>query len=112
MPRPRKIELRDKQLNLRLTAAEFENIRNRAAALGMHPVNFGRSVLLDERAVMPVRSGADTSRSRLAYQQLTRIGNNLNQMMRHLHRTGEPVPADLVPLLADIRRAMEGRAEP
>ena len=41
---------------------------------------------------------------RLIYAQLVRLGNNLNQMVRHLHRTGDPLPADLEPLLADIRQ--------
>ena len=39
----------------------------------------------------------------LIYGQLVRLGNNLNQMVRHLHRTGDPLPADLEPLLKDIR---------
>jgi hypothetical protein len=40
----------------------------------------------------------------LIYGQLARLGNNLNQMVRHLHQTGDPLPADLEPLLKDIRR--------
>ena len=41
-------EPRDKQLNLSLTASELESIKQRAEAVGMRPVHFGRALLLDE----------------------------------------------------------------
>ena|GEM_PF-4540712 len=37
--------------------------------------------------------------SRLVHAQLSRLGNNLNQMVRHLHQTGDPLPTDLEHLL-------------
>jgi hypothetical protein len=48
--------------------------------------------------------GAITLNYPVNYGQLARLGNNLNQMVRHLHQTGDPLPADLEPLLTDIRR--------
>ncbi|MDR3471238.1 MAG: plasmid mobilization relaxosome protein MobC [Devosia sp.] len=87
------------------------NIERRAKAVGMRPVRFGRAVLLDETPDIraPATSAGDTATQRLIYQELSRLGNNLNQLMRHLHRTGDPLPADLEPLLADIRQILDRR---
>ena len=107
MSRPLKNEPRDQQLNLSLTVSELENIRKRAASLGLRPAHFGRALLLDAKkshpSVMPARPDEANPLIRLIYNQLIRLGSNLNQMVRHLHRTGDPLPADLEPLLKDIR---------
>ena len=104
MARPRTSEPRSRQLNLRFTVSELETISKRAHALGMRPVHFGRSVLLGQGDVSQGRTEPANNMSRLIQAQLARLGNNLNQMMRHLHHTGDPLPADLEPLLNDIRR--------
>jgi hypothetical protein len=106
MGRPKKSEPRLHQLNLSLTASELEAIRNRAHALGMRPVHFGRAMLLGHRNNGDVKSESAGNVSRLIHAQLVRLGNNLNQMVRHLHQTGDPLPPDLEPLLNDIRRAI------
>jgi hypothetical protein len=104
MGRPKKNEPRDRQLNVSLTAAEYESLVQRAQALGMRPVHFGRALLLNSN-MAPAASKKPTSNiEKLNYSALARLGNNLNQMMRHLHRTGDPLPPDLEPLLTDIRR--------
>jgi hypothetical protein len=36
----------------------------------------------------------------------------LNQMVRNLHQTGDPLPPDLEPLLTDIRHVIERRVGP
>jgi hypothetical protein len=101
MGRPRATEPRTLQLNLSFTASELEDIKKRASALGMRPSYFGREVLLDvkERPGTPEANHLH----RVIHQQLIRLGNNLNQMVRHLHQTGDPLPPDLEPLLTDIR---------
>ncbi len=108
MGRPTKsLEPRCKQLNLSLTASELESIRQRAEAVGMRPVHFGRALLLDEnRKINCAKNESGGNGERLIYGQLVRLGNNLNQMVRHLHRTGDPLPADLEPLLKDIRQLL------
>ena len=103
MGRLRTNEPRTHQLNLSLTASELEGIRRRAQAVGMRPVHFGRAILLDEKRKPAVEQEAAGTVDRLIYSQLCRLGNNLNQLMRHLYRTGEPLPPDLEPLLAEIR---------
>jgi hypothetical protein len=104
MGRPKKSEPRDKQLNLSLTESELESIRRRACAVGMRPVHFGRVVLLTKDDKAAPRPDQESNVNRLIYGQLVRLGNNLNQLVRHLHQTGDPLPADLEPLLKDIRQ--------
>jgi hypothetical protein len=108
MGRPKKSQGRYKQLNLSLTEDELESIKRRAEAVGMRPVHFSRTLLLDQTRKFAAKSGADDKATgniaNLIYTQLVRLGNNLNQLVRHLHRTGDPVPPDLEPLLMDIRQ--------
>jgi hypothetical protein len=104
MARPRISEPRSRQLNLHFTVCELETISKRAHALGMRPVHFGRNVLLGQSGVAASKTEPANNMPRLIYAQLARLGNNLNQMVRHLHQTGDPLPADLEPLLNDIRR--------
>lgn len=103
MGRPTKTEPRDRQLNLSLTASEFERIQSRAEAVAMRPVHFGRALVLDEGRRTALKADTDHNATKLLYAQLVRLGNNLNQLVRHLHRHGSPLPADLEPLLRDIR---------
>lgn len=103
MSRSTKSEPRDKQLNLSLTASELARIRQRAEAVGMRPVHFGRAMVLDEGRRLIPKEGVEQNTPRLLYMQLVRLGNNLNQLVRHLHSHGGPLPADLEPLLRDIR---------
>jgi Bacterial mobilisation protein (MobC) len=102
MGRPKIIEPRNQQLNLSFTISEFADIRQRAYLLGMRPAHFARAALLRSHTAL-VSQGAGNSVSRLIHDQLKRLGNNLNQMVRHLHQTGDPLPPDLEPLLKDIR---------
>jgi hypothetical protein len=104
MGRPNKSEPRSEQLNLSLTATELESVRRRAQAVGMRPVHFGRALLLDQGRQVSVARKSNSNVERLIYGHLIRLGNNLNQMVRHLHRTGDPLPPDLEPLLKDIRQ--------
>lgn len=112
MARPRKSEPRCARLNLSLTVSELESIKRRAAVLGMRPVHFGRALLLEENRKIDVPREPIGNADKLIYVQLQRLGNNLNQLLRHLHQTGDPLPADLEPLLKDIRQIIERRVGP
>ena len=109
MSRPRKSEPRSRQLNLSLTQGEFENIKRRAEALSMRPVHFGRALLLNQNATIAKMPEPQGNAARLIYAQLVRLGNNLNQLIRYLHQTGDPLPPDLEPLLKDIRQILARR---
>jgi hypothetical protein len=99
-----KNELRDQQLNLSLTKGELERVRQRAETAGMRVVHFARMIVLDENRRPTMKSDTEHSATRLLYLQLARLGNNLNQLVRHMHRHGGPIPRELDPLLHEIRR--------
>ena len=109
MGRPRTTEPRDRQLNVGLTATEYESLVRRAEAVGMRPVHFGRALLFNQDFKISGRHEPSSNAETLIYGQLVRLGNNLNQMVRHLHQTGDPLPADLEPLLRDIRQILARR---
>jgi len=98
------------QLKLNLTATEYECIVRRAKTVGMRPTHYSRAVVLSKNAAHTVDRQAPSNADRLNYHALSRLGNNLNQIMRHLHQTGEPAPADLEPLLANIREIINRAA--
>jgi hypothetical protein len=104
MGRPKKPEPRCAQLNLSFTESELASIRRRAEAVGLRPAHFGRAALLNQGGKVAARAQPASNIDRMIYGQLVRLGNNLNQMLRHLHQTGDPLPADLEPLLTDIRQ--------
>jgi Bacterial mobilisation protein (MobC) len=105
--RPKVSSLRDVQLKLNLTAAEYECVVRRARAVGMRPNHFGRAMVLKKEAALAVNQRSPSNAERLTYHVLGRVGSNLNQVARRMHQTGEPAPADLEPLLADIRRIID-----
>jgi mobilization protein NikA len=103
MGRPKASEPRTQQLNLSFTTSELESIKRRAYALGMRPSHFGRMLVLDNNRHPTGAAERSSNINRLVHNQLIRLGNNLNQTVRHLHQTGDPLPPDLEPLLNDIR---------
>jgi hypothetical protein len=111
MARPKATDARTRQLNLSLTERELESIKRRASALGMRPAHFGRALILSQNDAPTAKHDPDGNAQRLIYAQLVRLGNNLNQMVRHLHRTDDPLPADLEPLLRDIRHIIARRVD-
>ena len=104
MPRNRKPGSRCHQLNLSLTESELADIKRRAEALGMRPVHFGRALLVNGAVTIANDGEAATPALRLIHTQLLRLGNNLNQAVRKLNQLSHPLPADLEPLLHDIRQ--------
>jgi mobilization protein NikA len=104
MGRPKATEPRTQQLNLSFSTSELEDIKKRAYALGMRPAHFGRALLLGNEKHPVSPTGQSRNINRLVHNQLIRLGSNLNQMVRHLHQTGDPLPPDLEPLLKDIRQ--------
>jgi len=103
MPRNRKPGSRCHQLNLSLTESELADIKRRAEALGMRPVHFGRALLVNGAVTVASEGEAVTPALRLIHTQLVRLGNLLNQAVRQLNELRHPLPADLEPLLQDIR---------
>jgi hypothetical protein len=103
MGRPKKPDRRDRQLNIRLNAGECSTIASRSVAFGMEPVDYARWVLLDNGRPSALPAPPESRFDRLAHVQLQRLGNLLNQLVRHTHQNGVLPVDDLVPLLRDIR---------
>ena len=109
MGRPKVKDRRDSQLNFSLTADELTTLKSRATAAGMHLVDYGRAMLLrDHRRTteLPNPNGEALRLQRLLHAQLSRLGNNLNQIARRLNSGGETVPMSLPILLDEIRCAL------
>jgi hypothetical protein len=102
MGRPKNPNRRDRQLNISLTSAELESIGARAQGHGMPPVEYSRWILLDQGKTTALPAAPAPRFDRLVYLQLSRLGNLLNQLVRHAHATDELLP-ELASLLADIR---------
>jgi hypothetical protein len=111
MGRPKVSNLRDMQLKLNLTATEYECVVRRAKAAGMRPTPFGREVILKKVVALGPCPDEPSNPITLDYLALRSLGNDLNQMVRHIHRTGEPPTNDLESLLADIRRIVDRAAQ-
>jgi hypothetical protein len=103
MGRPTKKERRDQQVNIKLTLREIDFVRARAGAAGMRPVDFGRAQLLADRPLPRAASSTAPHLDTLFLLQLSRIGNNLNQIARKFNQTGFCPPVALENLLSDIR---------
>jgi hypothetical protein len=105
--RPTKRDKRNHQLNLKLTAREYNWVCKRAVASGLRPVEFGRAQLLAERALRAARTLAPPHLDPLFLAHLSRIGNNLNQLTRRLHEFHMPPSDQLEPLLQEIRAIIQ-----
>lgn len=109
MGRPQENNKRDRQLNVSLTAQEFERLQRRARTAGMRLVDYGRWLLLRGAAAPAPQHPQASVEDRLTYQQLRRLGNNLNQIARRLHAFNESAPPSLEPLLHSIRTILARR---
>ncbi|MDP2619201.1 MAG: MobC family plasmid mobilization relaxosome protein [Hyphomicrobiales bacterium] len=99
MARPKKqpAELRTELLQLRLTVAERFEIAEAAAAAGMTDTAYARMQALKGRVVIREHTTLDHA----AFDQLRRIGVNLNQLTRLANATGE-MPPKLSGLFAEL----------
>lgn len=95
---------RNRQLNIALTEAEHAALSARASALELRPVEYARLLVLGGgHTVIDARPPQIDI---LAFEQLKRLGNNLNQISRRFNATGHPPPDSLPRLLADIRSVL------
>jgi hypothetical protein len=103
MGRPKLLITRDRQFNVGLTAAELAEVQRAARLAGMRPVDYGRAKLLSRSGRIPRTEYSVRQLDPLLLVQLSRIGNNLNQIARRLNELSLPAPQELEPLLAEIR---------
>ncbi len=93
MARPRKknAEKRTERLpHLRCTKGELATISGKAAQAGMTLSDYMRTMALDGEVVV-----RESTTDFALYDQLRRIGVNINQITRRMHQSGTEVPKDL-----------------
>ena len=111
MGRPPLKTKRDRQFNVGLTESELARVMEAARLAGMRPVDYGRMKLLKPVGRLTRTTHVVRQLDPLLLIQLSRIGNNLNQIARRLNDLALPAPEELRPLLAEIRAALlEARA--
>lgn len=104
MGRPLTTDPRNYQLNFSFTEAEIDLLRRRADQAQLRLVDYGRLVLL-RKSSLPVAAPV-AQVDRVTYEQLKRLGNNLNQIARVVNATKAPPPTGLAELLRDIRQVL------
>jgi hypothetical protein len=107
MARPRQKIKRDQQFNVSLTAYELHTLKARAAKAQLRPADFVRWLLLSDRRVLVRKAPPAAPIEYLLHVQVSRIGNNLNQIARRLNAMNIPLPPSLEPLLRDIRALLD-----
>ncbi len=112
MVRPKLEITRDRQFNIGLTAREFESLHRAAQAAGMRPVDYGRAKLLSKTRRTSRTACVVHQPEPVVLVQLSRIGNNLNQIARSLNELSVDVPEDLAPLLTELRGILRMAAGP
>jgi hypothetical protein len=104
MPRPRKEPTlqRNRLLSCRLTAAELRRLQKTAHAASLTLSDFIRAVLVNRSVT--VTQHVRTFDGEL-YEELRRIGVNLNQAVHRLHTTGH-APPELSRAAAAVEKAV------
>jgi uncharacterized protein (DUF1778 family) len=102
MPRPRKDPSyqRSETLRCRFTPTEHERLTKAARLAGLSMSEFVRAVLTNRR--LKVTENVRKFDGEL-YDQLRRIGVNLNQAVHRFHATGDP-PAELTRAAAAVEK--------
>jgi hypothetical protein len=102
MGRPKLETPRDRQCNVSLTDDEFNKLLVAARVAGLRPVDYVRARIFAK--ALPARTAiAVRQLDPLLLTHLARIGNNLNQVARQLHRLDLEKPVDLAAVLAELR---------
>ena len=109
MARPKKqpAEKRTEALACRLTPSERLRIEQAAARAGLSPSEYIRRQALIGRVTVPEKRGFDHA----TFDQLRRMGVNLNQLTRLSHQTGRVDP-EISQAAAAIERMIRREIDP
>lgn len=104
MARPRKppADLHSETIRFTATPAEYVRIHQNAAAAGLNPSDYVRKRVLTGKTVVHDTRSLDPA----LYDQLRRIGVNLNQAVRFLHAF-EEVPPELAATAAAVEHFLK-----
>lgn len=97
--------VRDKHVSFRLSAEEHFKLIDKAHRSGMSVGDFvrARSLQARKRKAREVDLPSGVPGELNLAQQLRKIGVNVNQIAHHCNRFQVPPPAELAPLLSEIR---------
>jgi hypothetical protein len=83
--RPKLEEPRIKTLAYKVTESEHKKLKDLAESRGLKVGTFARNAALEIKIPKGIKPKIDLA----TWTELARIGNNLNQVTRHLHKTGD-----------------------
>lgn len=111
MARPSKLasQVRAHRITVRLSDTELVELFERSDQVGLPPSSFMRETALGKKLPMPI-----PEINLKVHQELGRVGNNLNQLLKNFHRgKAQTMPAEtieeLLGLLRAIREELRGR---
>ena len=93
---------REKQIKFRCNATELLTIKSKSNQAGMNPAKYCRESALENQIIIRRMSKDEKN----ALMQLSRIGNNLNQLTRYFHE-GERMYTELTKLISEIENKLE-----
>jgi hypothetical protein len=107
--RPRSAAPRGKTstVRVRMTDAEKSAFATKAATLGERPSRVHRRLVREFVSGEPDYFGSELVVLRRGCDQLSRVGNNLNQLVRLAHQGECPLPTDLTALLETVMGVVE-----
>ena len=105
MARRKQKTTRDKHVSFRLSAEEHFKLIDKAQRSGMSVGDFvrARSLQARKRKAREIEGASALPDELKLAQQLRKIGVNVNQIAHHCNRFQVPPPAELAPLLSEIR---------
>ena len=106
-------KLRTATIGVRVSPAEYDRLKAKAAAMGMTPAQWLRCAALERQLPPPPAPAVNVE----TYRELARIGINLNQVVARINagQAAAEVPRDiaagLVRLVKEIQRQVLGGGE-
>ncbi len=110
MARPKKQAEHKNNIMLRLTDTQYEIVSEYARLMGLPVAVYAREVVTEGRHPIQCNIVRDDENLNKAIAHLSKIGNNLNQMMRYFHQGGLLTPEikkDLHDGICEIYRLSE-----
>lgn len=112
MARPKKTiaPIKQKRITFRITEELYNVISNEAALAKLSVSEYCRTLALDKRIVLKKEVVFNSTELLSALSNLGRIGNNLNQIARHLNEGGSwniSIKKELQQCIAELRHIRE-----
>lgn len=115
--RPKALEVKDHWISFRVTAAEYVLLLEKSARSGMSAGEYARSRAMRGIARAKKRTSDDEASEiahlfRQTWNELRRIGVNINQIAHHCNTHQVPPPLELGPVLTELKSLMQRLMRP